>query len=298
MEPLVSVRVLAYNHEKYIANCLEGILMQKTDFPYEIIIGEDCSTDKTKEIVLAYQKQYPQIIKIITSQKNVGSAENSIRVQKACQGKYQAICEGDDYWIDPLKLQKQVDIMEAHPEFSMCFHDAISIWENKVSYPRYSCPDDLGDYITMEDLLQRSWFIPTASMLIRSEVCNSIPEWRKDIWCGDLLNALWSAHHGKLKYVNEVMSIYRRHYGGISIKLRGNIDSEQEVTDFTYRQFDKETNYVYSELIRQAIKSIGRNFQYCRLKDKYGLFVFVLRPDKTVSIIKRIFKFISQSKIN
>jgi glycosyltransferase involved in cell wall biosynthesis len=131
--PLVSVRTLTYNHEKYIAQCLEGILMQRTNFPFEVVVGEDCSTDRTQEIVLAYEKKYPDKIRAITSERNVGAARNIVRVQQACQGKYHAFCEGDDYWIDPLKLQKQVDFMEAHPDVSLCFHNVFVVKESNYS---------------------------------------------------------------------------------------------------------------------------------------------------------------------
>ncbi|MBI4315421.1 MAG: glycosyltransferase, partial [Chloroflexi bacterium] len=127
--PLVSVRTVTYNHEGFIARCLEGILMQRTSFPFEVVVGEDCSTDRTREIVLAYAAEFPDKIRVITSERNVGGARNAVRVQQACRGKYQAFCEGDDYWVDPLKLQKQVNFMETHPEIPLCFHNAFVINE-------------------------------------------------------------------------------------------------------------------------------------------------------------------------
>lgn len=136
MRPLVSVRTVTYNHEKYIAQCLEGILMQRTNFPFELVIGEDCSTDRTREIVLAYENKYPDKIRAIVSERNVGVAQNALRVMRACQGKYHAFCEGDDYWIDPLKLQKQVYFMEAHQDVTMCFHNALVVKEDGLGvYP-------------------------------------------------------------------------------------------------------------------------------------------------------------------
>lgn len=121
--PLVSVKMITYNHEPYIAQAIEGVIMQETDFPIELIIGEDCSTDRTREIVLDYQKKHPDIIRVITSEKNVGMQKNSFRTNKACRGKYIAICEGDDYWIDPLKLRKQVDFLEANSDYGMVHTD-------------------------------------------------------------------------------------------------------------------------------------------------------------------------------
>jgi glycosyltransferase involved in cell wall biosynthesis len=114
-EPLVSVWMTAFNHEPYIARAIDGVLVQETNFPTELVIGEDCSTDRTREIVMEYQKRHPGIIRVITSDRNVGLFENDRRVNKALRGKYVAFCEGDDYWVHPRKLQMQVDIMEADP---------------------------------------------------------------------------------------------------------------------------------------------------------------------------------------
>jgi glycosyltransferase involved in cell wall biosynthesis len=121
--PLVSVCMVTYNHENYIAQAIEGVLQQQTTFPIELVVGEDCSTDRTREIVLKYQKKYPSIIRVITSERNVGARKNVYRTGKACRGKYIAICEGDDYWHVPHKLQKQLDYMESHPECGLILAD-------------------------------------------------------------------------------------------------------------------------------------------------------------------------------
>ena len=120
-EPLVSARMITYNHAPYIARAIEGVLQQKTNFPFELVIGEDCSTDGTREIVFEYQKKYPDIIRVITSDSNVGSKKNGHRTSQACRGKYIAYCEGDDCWHHPGKLQKQVDYMESHPACGLVY---------------------------------------------------------------------------------------------------------------------------------------------------------------------------------
>ncbi len=121
--PLVSVKMITYNHAPYIARAVEGVLQQKVNFPIEVVIGEDCSTDGTREIVFEYQKKYPDIIRVITSDTNVGMIKNGYRTEKACRGKYVAWCEGDDYWHNPYKLQKQADYMESHPECGLVHSD-------------------------------------------------------------------------------------------------------------------------------------------------------------------------------
>ncbi len=141
-QPLVSVKMLTYNHVPFITQAIESILQQKTIFPFELVIGEDCSTDGTREAVFEYQKKYPDIIRVITSDKNVGMTKNGLRVLKACQGKYLAICEGDDYWQSPHKLQKQVDYLERHPECGLVFteYDIYLQQLNKVvRNGNYSC---------------------------------------------------------------------------------------------------------------------------------------------------------------
>jgi glycosyltransferase involved in cell wall biosynthesis len=122
-EPLISVNMITYNHAPYIAQAIEGVLQQKTNFPFELVIGEDCSTDGTREIVFDYQKKHLDIIRVIISEQNVGATRNLYRTEKACRGKYVAYCEGDDYWHRPDKLQKQVDYLENHPECGLVCSD-------------------------------------------------------------------------------------------------------------------------------------------------------------------------------
>jgi glycosyltransferase involved in cell wall biosynthesis len=126
--------MITYNHAPYIAQAIEGVLQQKTNFPFELVIGEDCSTDGTREIVFEYQKKHPDIIRVITSDENVGAKKNGLRVLKACQGKYIAFCEGDDYWHNPDKLQKQVDYMESHPECGMLFADCDAYYQRSKKF--------------------------------------------------------------------------------------------------------------------------------------------------------------------
>ena len=178
--PLVSIFSLAYNHESYIEKAIESWLMQKTNFRFEAVIGEDHSTDRTREIVFSYAKKYPEIIRVIHSESNVGMRENSKRTRAACRGKYVAFCEGDDYWIDPNKLQRQVDFMEANPDFSICFHDAILLWDDKSRSPNYFVPKDQKEVSTTEDVIEK-YYIPTASMLLRSTYTEDLPDWFKHV---------------------------------------------------------------------------------------------------------------------
>jgi len=128
--PVVSVEMITYNHEPFIRQAIEGVMMQKTDFEFELVIGEDCSTDKTREICFEYQKKYPDKIRVLWWHENVSKlGGNGCRVRARCRGEFLAFCEGDDYWIDPLKLQKQVDVMRKHPNVGLCFTGAKIFWE-------------------------------------------------------------------------------------------------------------------------------------------------------------------------
>jgi glycosyltransferase involved in cell wall biosynthesis len=155
-EPLVSIMMVTYNHAPYITQAIEGVLKQKTNFPIELVIGEDCSTDGTREIVFGYQKKYPDIIRVIASDKNVGALENSERTAKTCRGKYIAFCEGDDYWHHPGKLQKQADYFESHPDCGLVFssYDVYHVQSKKgirdfIKYRKWEIPEkwDISDFV-------------------------------------------------------------------------------------------------------------------------------------------------------
>lgn len=122
-QPLVSIASITYNHEQYIAQAIESWLMQNVNFPIEIVIGDDCSADNTPLIIKEFQKKHPELIRIISTERNVGMMPNFIRTLEACKGKYIALCEGDDYWTDPNKLQVQVDFLKTNPDFVMSYHD-------------------------------------------------------------------------------------------------------------------------------------------------------------------------------
>lgn len=127
--PLISAYMITYNHVKYIAKAIDSILEQKTKFPFELVIGEDCSTDGTRKIVLKYQEKYPNIIRVVTSDKNIGMHKNSLRTMKACRGEYLAFCDGDDYWHDCKKLEKQADYLQTHPECGLVHSDQNRFFE-------------------------------------------------------------------------------------------------------------------------------------------------------------------------
>jgi len=214
-EPLVSVKIITYNHAPYIAQAIEGVLQQETSFPFELIIGEDCSTDATREIVLEHQKKYPDIIRVITSDKNVGAIKNSIRTLKACRGKYIAFCDGDDYWHHPQKLQKQVDFLESNPDYGMVHsdYDQLINRTGKIirSIPKHDNVKIATDNF-FEELLVKN-FIGTCTVCARSKLvkqANINNYGHFENWMmGD--RPLWMeiSRHSKIGYIDESLAVYR-----------------------------------------------------------------------------------------
>lgn len=208
--PSVSICVLAYNHEKYIRQAIESILSQKADFPFEILIGEDCSTDETPSTVLELEREHPQIIRVLRSPKNIGTNRNLIRTMEQCQGKYIAILGGDDLWSSPLKLKKQVEFLENHPECTICFHPVeVYIQETGLIrgvFPDYEIPAITG----MIDLIKDN-YIPACSLMYRNVQLEKIPEAYFDLKIEDWPLSMMYAKKGKIGFVNEIMARYRVH---------------------------------------------------------------------------------------
>lgn len=216
--PLVSVCCITYNHVAYIRQCIDGVLMQKTNFTYEIIINDDCSTDGTTDIIKEYALKFPEIIKPIFHSENQFS--KGVRGMfatfcfPAAKGKYIALCEGDDYWTDPLKLQRQLDFLESHPDYSMCFHRATILSE--INYPtRLNVTEIEGREYSADELFSQ-WIVPTASIVYRAEV-NLLPLERPcDILNGDIVLVLKCCSCGKVRALEYEMSVYRMHIGGVT----------------------------------------------------------------------------------
>lgn len=219
MTPLVSICCLAYNHEPYIRDCLDGFVTQKTDFPFEVLIHDDASTDKTAEVIREYESKYPQIIKPVYQTENKyskGVKVNSVYNFARARGQYIALCEGDDYWTNPLKLQVQVDFLEANPDYSMCFHNAMLKWEDGREGLSMSNLED-RDYSGEE--LYENFIVPTASCVVRKDVFESdlykIASKNKNFCFGDIVMWLTASECGKIRAMSDSMSVYRKHVGGV-----------------------------------------------------------------------------------
>jgi glycosyltransferase involved in cell wall biosynthesis len=212
--PLVSVHMITYNHELYIAQAIEGVLMQETNFPIELIIGEDCSADDTLEIVLDYQKKHTDIIKIITSDKNVGAIKNYKRVAKACRGKYIAFCEGDDYWHHPKKLQRQVDLLENHQDCGLVHSDVVwnnlEMGERIPAYYKYRKLSHNHENV-VRNMIEHKYIVINCSAVVRKGLFDEIHEtcqfeFSENFMMGDTQMWIEIAYRSKVKYIDEPLA--------------------------------------------------------------------------------------------
>ncbi len=232
IHPKVSVHMITYNHEPYIAKAIEGVVRQKTEFPIELIIGEDCSTDRTFKIILAYQKKHPELIRVLTSNKNVGERNNNNRTIEACRGKYVAICEGDDYWTDPLKLQRQVYFLETNPAYGMTYSKVRYFIQKKNKYDGVFG----GDKETFEDLLLGN-SIPTLTTCFRLDLRQrynqDIKPEAKNWLMGDYPMWLYFAKESKIKFENKVTGVYRvlENSASNSTNIKKNIEFRKSFID-------------------------------------------------------------------
>ena len=211
-KPLVSICVLTYQHEKYIEQALDSFLSQETTFPFEIVIHDDASKDKTAEIIRRYAEQYPDIVKPLLQEKNQFSQGifnvSGVYNYPRARGKYIAFCDGDDFWTDVHKLQRQVDYMEAHPECTLAIHAAMFVAEDGTPTGEMR-PYSEDRTLTMEDVILARSQYPSSSMLFQTELAQSLPEFYYQAPVGDVPLHLAMAIKGTVYYDNTIMSVYR-----------------------------------------------------------------------------------------
>ena len=247
--PMVSVCVPTYQHADYIRSCLDSILMQECGFPFEIILGEDESTDGTREICLEYAKDHADKIRLF-----LHSRENNIIIDghptgrfnvlyslSQARGKYVALCEGDDYWTDPHKLQKQVDFLEANVDFAICHHNMNVVYEDGNKASHLSNSPDQREISSIDDLA-RGNFIFTASCVFRNNLAGELPDWYSESPVGDYLLHLLNAQYGRIRYMPDVMGSYRIHRGGMweSTPRASRLERWMQVIDLIMKYFPPE----------------------------------------------------------
>jgi glycosyltransferase involved in cell wall biosynthesis len=227
-KPLLSVCVITYNQKQYIREAIDSLLEQEVTFQWELIIADDCSTDGTREILLEYKKKYPSLVHLILQKANVGPEKNWLDLISYPKTKYLLYTEGDDYIIDPAKLQRQVDFLEAHDDFSICFHPVDVTYENDPKRDEvFPSPEQRYNkqVLRFDDLL-KSNFMQTNSVMYRWRFSNEdIREvFPKGVIPGDWFLHLLHAQMGKIGFINRAMSVYRRHPGGLWWDSHNDID--------------------------------------------------------------------------
>ena len=211
-EPLVSICCITYNHEKYIEEALDSFLMQETDFPFEIVVDDDCSTDNSAEVLKKYIKKFPTLMNVRLREKNVGMMANSMGNMQRAKGKYIALCEGDDYWTDANKLQIQLDLMTENPECYLSFHPADEVMDGKLTERAYATHEAENRVFTDIEMVRKigASFCPTSSMVLRREVMDPIPDFYATAPVGDVFIQLLASLNGGALFIARKMSVYRR----------------------------------------------------------------------------------------
>lgn len=265
-KPSVAIRCLVYNHEKYLRDCLDGIVMQQTSFPFFAVVHDDCSTDSSAAIIREYQQNYPDIIRPIFEEVNCYSTDWRVADQKIQEAygdaKYIAVCEGDDYWTDPNKLQKQVDYLESHPNYAVCAHETLFKDEQyhagEVLYSKLVCrnsiiPSTRQDY-SFEDTLRGNIY-HLSSLLFRHKDLIEFPKWRYRISAGDMVLFRYLGSCGLAHWIPETMSVYRGHDGSVTSKeaVYGSTILFNEMNILVLRLLNRFWNRQYQKIIYPII---------------------------------------------
>jgi glycosyltransferase involved in cell wall biosynthesis len=283
---MVSILMITYNHEMFIAQAIESAISQKTTFDFELVIGDDISKDSTFEICKKYQQNYPNIVKLLHYEKNVGVTDNLINVYNVCNGKYVAILEGDDYWTDEFKLQKQVDYLEANTQCSLVYTLSKDYYTEKNLF--VNTTEKEPNEVDFIYLLHQGWYIRTATIMLRKII--DLEPWRDVKYSFDYLIHYLCALKGSLHKINDFTSVYRRHHGGItnsSIELRL---SRMLWYNDLLKRINKFSSFKYENDINKAIKRNNSDVFLVALRYFKINFFYTIVYSDILYIINNIFK--------
>jgi glycosyltransferase involved in cell wall biosynthesis len=272
---ILTVCIITYNHEDFIVKALESVLNQITEFDFQIVIADDFSTDNTRGILEKYKSIYSDKITLIFQKENVGAAKNWHDLISFPKTKYIAYLEGDDYWIDSNKLQKQVDFLEQNIDYSMCFHNATES-SNGILKKETFCKMIKVQNLNLEDFMFKH-IVPSASILFRNNI--EFPEWTVKVSSGDKLLIFLNAINGKIHYMKDVMSHYNVTDNGESRSVEHRGLNKVYNMAYLYAKLDEHTNYKFKETLKRGLN--------------YEINVHLLEPYrkelKTSLLIKEIF---------
>lgn len=308
----VSVFCAAYNHEKYIRKALEGFVMQKTNFAFEVLINDDASTDNTANIIREYEEKYPEIIKPVYQTENQYSQRIPIiktHLLPKAKGEYFAWCEGDDYWTDPYKLQKQIDFLDKNPEYSICVHKvSVNNLKNNIIYP-WPNIEEARDYSLEEIIIGGGSIFETCSLVMRRDVYTSKPSCFNAKGFGDYQWYMYGAICGKCRCLSDNMAVYNLFTAGSwSSRTTGN-EKLLEYYKELKRMLENVNEYYehkYSNLISVVLENT--NFQIAYLSNdkevlksekyikKYKKQLFNERKNKYILKVKKLLPFLVKIK--
>jgi glycosyltransferase involved in cell wall biosynthesis len=292
-KPVVSVFILTYNQEQFIAQTLDSILMQKTNFSFKLVIGEDCSTDSTRTICENYAAKYGDRIKLLPAlEKNIGLINNYMRTIAECNGKYIAICDGDDYWIDDYKLQKQVDFLEQNPDYSIVYTALQRLFPNgEIKEYNYHLNKRV---LNFDDLIFDNFmhYVTVVFKNVLNEK-NRLPQWILKFPFGDWQTYLWTIKDGgKIHFLKDVTASYRMDIGLSSVYMKKNSAFLKRLISLLEEVYQDEHFYNKKEIIAKSIFNKKRNLMTSLNREKSyfkGLllfFVLLLKTDGKIKLSK------------
>jgi glycosyltransferase involved in cell wall biosynthesis len=311
-EPLVSIACNTYNHEEYISEAIDGFLMQETDFPFEILIHDDASTDSTADVIRSYTSKYPNLIKPVYQTENqysLGCDLISFNFSRA-KGKYIALCEGDDYWSDKSKLQLQISKMKEHADCQLSFHPATLLTNKSITKEVTAKHLDQDTIFNVREVIKGSGgFCPTASIIIKKEVVDNLPDFFKGAPVADLLLQILGSIKAGALYINKTMSVYRIHSGGVwtstvrnykalkSFIAKMSISFDEMDKYYSFRYHD-EIELIKSNLIMRSLKK--DSFDYSQRLELYDAYKSHLSKEQIIDfqeyLISNLAKLIQEQK--
>jgi glycosyltransferase involved in cell wall biosynthesis len=226
--PRVTTVITTFNHERYIADAIASVLAQEVTFEHQIVIGDDCSTDGTREIVMGFHRRHQDAIRLVLPARNLGHRGNVLfrEILKIVGGEYVAMLDGDDYWISSTKLQQQVEFLDAHPACSMCFHDAFIELPDGTRASNRCTPDWVGSTVTCDELW-RDCTIASCAPLMRKAILEDLPAWYQECVFGDWPLYFLAALQGPIGYLPTPMAVHRAHGRG----MWSGATEEQQIRD-------------------------------------------------------------------
>lgn len=259
----VSVVVMTYNHERFVRSALDSVIRQDTNFDFEVIITEDCSTDRTAEIIEDFRREYPDKVRLMVSKQNQNDNEVLTRAIESARGDYIALLDGDDFWTSSDKLQIQSDYLDEREECAICFHNVMVRYDDGDHLEHPFHQEDPSTHIsapkprpvsTLDDIVRQN-FIQTCSVVFRRGLFEEFPAWYRAFPLGDWPLHILNAEHGDIGYIDEIMATYRVHSGGLWSMNMSRYDSVDHIDGLirAYHTINQHFNFRFEASIRKKL---------------------------------------------